>query len=211
MAEDGFDYAAKRENFSCLRRDVPCYSYVYTDYWPNERVTLSLSKHQNTCMSVENATPTPESHQSISPIQGKRSPIWQNFELVLLVVICLLWPIFVDNDWKLRSKGIERKICSMTIDNASNMDSMVRKLQIELDAMAKLPLDGKYFHVRCSAHILNLIVKEGLKVIDESIAKDQENVKYVDSSEARLIRFKRCVSSCNLATYRCKAIDGCSY
>ncbi|XP_021759556.1 zinc finger BED domain-containing protein RICESLEEPER 2-like [Chenopodium quinoa] len=134
---------------------------------------------------------------------------------------------FVDNDWKLRSKvlnfrhfppphngheiynlvfslikdwGIERKIYSMTIDNASNMDSMVGKLQIELDAMAKLPLDGKYFHVRCSAHILNLIVKEGLKVIDESVAKVRENVKYVDSSEARLIRFERCVSSCNLAT-----------
>ncbi|XP_021762504.1 zinc finger BED domain-containing protein RICESLEEPER 2-like [Chenopodium quinoa] len=88
----------------------------------------------------------------------------------------------------------------MTIDNACNMDSMVGKLQIELDAMAKLPLDGKYFHVRCFAHILNLIVKEGLKVIDESVAKVRENVKYVDSSEARLIRFERCVSSCNLAT-----------
>ncbi|XP_021771708.1 zinc finger BED domain-containing protein RICESLEEPER 2-like [Chenopodium quinoa] len=293
MAEDEFDYAAERVG------------------------DFEVEQASITCMSVGNATPTPETHQSISLIQGKGSPIWQNFEIngehaackfckrlihkhsgttgtsnlkryldrcqqykdsdksnesnasefdqkeycklfarailkhgyslsivehegfrelhtylnskvrtisrntilkwcmtehdVLkqyvrnmfkalsskVSLTCDVWIActtrgyfslmahFVDNDWKLRSKvlnfrhfppphnghenynlvfslikdwGTERKICSMTIDNAS------------------------------------------LKVIDESVAKVRENVKYVDSSEARLIRFEGCVSSCNFAT-----------
>ena len=31
--------------------------------------------------------------------------------------------------------------------------------------------DGIFFHVRCGAHILNLIVQEGLKIIDDSVIK----------------------------------------
>jgi hypothetical protein len=36
--------------------------------------------------------------------------------------------------------------------------------------------------VRCCAHILNLIVSDGLKEIDESIVKVRSAVKYVKSS-----------------------------
>ena len=31
--------------------------------------------------------------------------------------------------------------------------------------------DNIFLHVRCGAHILNLIVQEGLKVIDDSVIK----------------------------------------
>ena len=40
-------------------------------------------------------------------------------------------------------------------------------------------------HVRCCAHILNLIVMEGLKEVNTSILKVRNAVKYVKSSPSR--------------------------
>ena len=47
--------------------------------------------------------------------------------------------------------------------------------------------------MHCGAHILNLIVGDGLKVIDAAVNKIRETVKYIRASEARLIRFVECV------------------
>lgn len=57
---------------------------------------------------------------------------------------------------------------------------------------------GEFFHVRCSAHILNLIVQDGLKVISESLRKIRESIKYVTASESREILFGKCVDSVGL-------------
>ena len=45
-------------------------------------------------------------------------------------------------------------------------------------------------HMRCCAHILNLIVEEGLKEIDASVAKVREAVRYVKSSPNRNQTFR---------------------
>ncbi|XP_030940046.1 zinc finger BED domain-containing protein RICESLEEPER 1-like [Quercus lobata] len=45
-------------------------------------------------------------------------------------------------------------------------------------------------HMRCCAHILNLIVGEGLKEIDASVAKVREAVRYVKSSPNRSQTFR---------------------
>ncbi|KAL2899069.1 putative AC transposase [Bienertia sinuspersici] len=68
---------------------------------------------------------------------------------------------------------------------------MVEKLKRDLHSSSPLPLDGKYFHVRCCAHILNLVVQQGLKLIDSSVTKLREIVKYVDSSDFRLTYFEK--------------------
>ena len=54
-------------------------------------------------------------------------------------------------------------------------------------------LGGKYLHLRCCAHILNLIVSDGLKDLHESVVAIRNAVKYVKSSPSRLDRFKRAV------------------
>ncbi|XP_026459235.1 zinc finger BED domain-containing protein RICESLEEPER 1-like [Papaver somniferum] len=43
--------------------------------------------------------------------------------------------------------------------------------------------DGKFFHVRCCAHILALIVKEGLKEIDPAVLKIRASVKSLKKSQ----------------------------
>ena len=45
-------------------------------------------------------------------------------------------------------------------------------------------------YTRCCAYILNLIVGEGLKEIDASVAKVREVVRYVKSSPSRNQNFK---------------------
>ncbi|GKV13314.1 hypothetical protein SLEP1_g24341 [Rubroshorea leprosula] len=47
--------------------------------------------------------------------------------------------------------------------------------------------------MRCCAHILNLIVNEGLKNLHDSILKIRNAIRYVRASPSRMQRFKGCV------------------
>ncbi|XP_031108434.1 zinc finger BED domain-containing protein RICESLEEPER 2-like [Ipomoea triloba] len=49
---------------------------------------------------------------------------------------------------------------------------------------------AKYIHMRCIAHILNLVVQDGLKECDSSVKKVREVVRYVRNSPARLKKFR---------------------
>ncbi|XP_057444811.1 zinc finger BED domain-containing protein RICESLEEPER 2-like [Lotus japonicus] len=53
----------------------------------------------------------------------------------------------------------------------------------------KLFLDGALFHVRCCAHILNLLVQDGLSKIKSVIVNIRESVKYINYNDARLKAF----------------------
>ena len=50
-----------------------------------------------------------------------------------------------------------------------------------------------YLHMRCIAYILNLIVQNGLKDVNESIKKVREYVRYIKNLPARLRQFKKLV------------------
>jgi len=56
-----------------------------------------------------------------------------------------------------------------------------------------------FFHVQCGAHVLNLIVKEGLKLIDVKISMVKELVKYVTGSERRKLKFGGIVSGLGMS------------
>ncbi|KAG5557771.1 hypothetical protein RHGRI_007881 [Rhododendron griersonianum] len=79
---------------------------------------------------------------------------------------------FIDDSWTLQSR-ILRKISSITVDNCSTNDAMIDLLWDKLDS-ASLMLGGELFHMRCCAHILNLIVKDGLDVIKVGTEKIRE-------------------------------------
>ncbi|XP_057958784.1 zinc finger BED domain-containing protein RICESLEEPER 3-like [Malania oleifera] len=90
---------------------------------------------------------------------------------------------FVDENW----------IFSITLDNAIANDSMQDILSSQLSLQAPLVSDGEYFHVRCCAHILNLIVQESLKVIERVVYNIRESVKYITGSEGRKFKFEECI------------------
>jgi len=79
----------------------------------------------------------------------------------------------------LKEWGIEKKVFSLTLDNASNNDNMKDILKEQLSLHDSLVCGGEFFHIRCFAHILNLIVQEGLKVAHDALHKIRESVKYV--------------------------------
>lgn len=126
---------------------------------------------------------------------------------------------YIDKDWKLQKRiinfcvlatthrddaiaqavekcllewGIE-KICIITVDNASSNNKVVTNLVKRFQKWNGLLLNGEFFHMKCNANILNLIVNEGLKVVKDSLTRLRGSVKYVRSSSSRLQAFKKCV------------------
>lgn len=75
----------------------------------------------------------------------------------------------VINDW-----GIKRKLMCITTDNASDMISGVRKLNMKITAdlgEVDVELRKAFFHIRCISHIINLGVKECMKALSTHITQ----------------------------------------
>ena len=60
---------------------------------------------------------------------------------------------------------------SITLDNASNNNLFVEMLKCRLNMINSLLCGGEHFHIHCCAHILNRIVQDGLKEINEVVTK----------------------------------------
>jgi hypothetical protein len=56
----------------------------------------------------------------------------------------------------------------------------------------------EFFHIRCCAHILNLIIQDGLKEIDSTLQKICDSVKYVRRSQLRKQNFFQAVNQMSL-------------
>lgn len=98
----------------------------------------------------------------------------------------------------IRDWGIEHKNFSITLDNASSNDKMQDYLKDSLNCQDSLLCNGQFFHIRCAAHVLNLIVKEGIKIIEHSIEKIRKSVKYVKWSETRKQSFEAAVNNARI-------------
>jgi len=125
---------------------------------------------------------------------------------------------YIDNNWTLKKKilnfcpihshkgdaiamAIEKclmgwkldRVLSLTVDNASSNDVAVGNFKKKMAKWDASIMSGHYLHIRCVAHIINLVVQHGLKELDESIARVRDAVRYIRQSPARLRKFKECV------------------
>ena len=88
-------------------------------------------------------------------------------------------------DW-----NMDRKISTITVDNCSSNGGMIDILVEKLSLRGSLLLNGNIFHMRCAAHVLNLIVKEGLDVIGKEIEKIRDSVAYWSTTPSRVEKFE---------------------
>ncbi|KAG6667256.1 hypothetical protein CIPAW_01G089100 [Carya illinoinensis] len=133
-------------------------------------------------------------------------------KLSYMVVTCH----FIDSDWHLQRRvlnfcnvppphtglliadalekcfqnwGIENKISSITVDNASSNNVAIRILKDDFRLKKTLSVSGQLFHVRCCAHITNLLVQYGLGEIRDIVDCVRDSIKYLVASESRLKQF----------------------
>lgn len=122
---------------------------------------------------------------------------------------------FIDNYWNLHkkilsfvpvtshkgeyiSKALEacllewglKSVFTVTVDNASSNDTALVFLKKKVVSWGSSAVKSKYLHMRCIAHILNLVVQDGLKEARSSVHKVREAVKYIRNSPQRLQKFK---------------------
>ena len=76
----------------------------------------------------------------------------------------------------------------MTFDNGTTNDVMIDIL-LEKIYSSSLSLNGDLFHMRCAAHILNLIVNEGISVISDSIERIRNSVLFWSATPKRQEHF----------------------
>ena len=76
-------------------------------------------------------------------------------------------------DW-----NIDRKLSTITMDNCSTNDVVVDVIIDKLFSNGALLLGVRVVHMRCYAHILNLIVKVGLDVIGDEIERIRDSIHY---------------------------------
>jgi hypothetical protein len=103
---------------------------------------------------------------------------WNMFDVVLTSI----------RDW-----NIENKICSFTLDNAEVNTKMISHLRKNLVDRNLIHHEGKLLHIRCAAHVLNLIVQDGLKTMDSVVDNVRNSVKYIRSSQYRIEQFDKFV------------------
>ncbi|XP_059431483.1 zinc finger BED domain-containing protein RICESLEEPER 2-like [Corylus avellana] len=86
-----------------------------------------------------------------------------------------------------------RNIFAITVDNASTNDAALEFVKRRTSNKEGAILESQFMHIRCCAHILNLIVTDGLKEVDEFIVSVRSAVKYAKSSPVRFDKFKACI------------------
>ncbi|KAH9671169.1 BED-type domain-containing protein [Citrus sinensis] len=97
---------------------------------------------------------------------------------------------FIDKNWVLQKRLLNitlmpfpldfKKVFSITLDNASVNKACVTMLKSQLKIRKALLSNGDYLHMRCCAHIFNLIVQDGLKAIKGELYKIRRKQKFLE-------------------------------
>lgn len=97
------------------------------------------------------------------------------------------------NEWGMKN------VMTMTVDNAKTNDAAINIIVKELPGIYE---NGKHFHIRCMAHIINLVVKMGLKHEVYHVKNLQDAVKYIRASPQRIKTFKQAMKDAAVESQR---------
>ncbi|KAL6850021.1 hypothetical protein ACP4OV_020648 [Aristida adscensionis] len=83
--------------------------------------------------------------------------------------------------------GIKSKMFTITLDNASN--NMAACGLLRENGETELLFGGEHILVRCCAHILNIIVQDGVAIAQKAIELIRDLIRHINSSPSRIQAF----------------------
>ncbi|GJV75807.1 zinc finger BED domain-containing protein RICESLEEPER 2-like protein [Tanacetum coccineum] len=112
-------------------------------------------------------------------------------------------------------KGVEsclnewgfNNVLSISVDNASANDNAIEFMKMILEKNYNYLLKGKWMHIRCATHVINLIVQEGMKKVDNSIEGIRCAVKWIKKSGTRIEKFTKCAQSARCDSTKSLILD----
>ncbi|CAN1136985.1 Zinc finger BED domain-containing protein RICESLEEPER 2 [Linum perenne] len=132
----------------------------------------------------------------------------QSYILRFLYVPCphtseVLSQVLVDTiiEW-----NIDTKLSTITLDNCSTNDALIDVVKDKLSC-ENMMWNGSKLHMRCCAHILNLIVKDGLDVIKKSIDRIRDSVSFWTATPKRQEKFEESVKHLRISYGRKLSLD----
>ena len=85
--------------------------------------------------------------------------------------------------------NLDEKLLPVTVDNCNVNDKAIEVIMSKI-GKSKLLCEGTLLHMRCCAHILNLIVKDGLDAMKPAIEKIRDSVAFWIASPKRIEKFE---------------------
>jgi hypothetical protein len=92
--------------------------------------------------------------------------------------------------------GLVGDLFTLTLDNASVNNRAMKDMRDALGS--QMFFSGEHLHVRCSSHVLNIMVQAGLKVVPNAIRSVRDIIKVMTSTPSRLQIFNSIVQALGL-------------
>lgn len=93
-----------------------------------------------------------------------------------------------------------------TVDNCTTNKAIIDNL-LEKLPLRSLMMNGQLFHMRCCAHILNLIVQDGLDVIGNGIKRIRSSVSFRTASPKRQQKFEEAARQLEISSTKKLSLD----
>ncbi|CAN6442325.1 unnamed protein product [Victoria cruziana] len=103
--------------------------------------------------------------------------------------------------------NIPHKVFAITLDDSLENGSLVTRIRESLYQKRLLLTDAQPFHMRCAAHVLNMVVQDGLTAVHDVIHKIRETIKYIKSSQTREQKFNEAVHQARVHSQRSLCLD----
>jgi hypothetical protein len=103
-------------------------------------------------------------------------------------------------DWQIE------KVSTVTLDNCTTNDNLMGCMQDKM-SLSSLMLNGRLMHMCCAAHIINLIVKDGMSVMDQGIKRVRDSVGFWCATPKRHERFELTTVQMNIKYDKRIALD----